>query len=285
MRPNVIVERWRFWRTRIDRALDEVLSSIPEVRAVDAAKYIVEGGKRFRGFLTILVAEELGGNGGRALDAAVALELVHASSLALDDIIDEDTVRRGKPAAWVALGVQRTVMVSNLLIPLAQTIVYRSYGVRALERTIAAWLDVSRGEVIDAFYLADELPSEAYYKIVRLKTGALFRLSAELGAIAAGREDLLEAAALFGEKLGLAYQLADDTVDLVLESRGRSVKPSTGYLLFRRLVGSSVSRALELLRQAVDEAVEAAARLRSKILALIPSFMASAMLEEAGVSL
>ncbi len=279
------MKRWMKWRSRIEKSLKAALSMIPEHRAIDAVRYIVEGGKRFRGFLTILVAEELGGNGENAIDAATALELVHASSLALDDIIDEDTVRRGRPAAWVAIGVSKTVMVSNLLIPLAQMIVFTRYGVRALERTVKAWLDVSRGEVLDAFYVADELPTDYYYRIVTLKTGALFRLSAELGAIAAGRDDLVDAAGFFGERLGIAYQVADDLVDLVLENRGKRIKPSTGFLLFRRLTGGSVSKALSLLRDVVDKAVKAAEPLGSTLLASIPGFMAAKMLEEVGLEL
>ncbi len=288
MRPPAaeIAERWEAWRARIDELIGRVVSSVPAAAAVGVARYIAEGGKRLRGFLTILVAEELGGRGDDALDAAVAVELVHASSLALDDIIDGDTVRRGRPAAWVAFGVARTVMVSNLLIPLAQSMVFRRYGDLALRRTVEAWLDASLGEVYDAFYSPDELPPEAYLRIARLKTGALFRLAAELGAIAAGRDDLLAAAGGYGEALGLAYQVADDLVDLALELQGREVRPSTGYALFKRLVGSSTSRAFELLRGVVGEASRLAEAMPGvRLLPHVPSFMVNAMLREAGLSL
>jgi geranylgeranyl pyrophosphate synthase len=286
MSADEIVSRWKRWRSRIEEALERVVAGITVAEAIGVARYIVAGGKRFRGFLVVLVAEELGGRGEDALDAAVAVELVHASSLALDDIIDSDTVRRGKPAAWVAFGIPRTVMVSNLLIPLAQLIVAKRYGAIALERTVTAWLNTSLGEVYDAFYSADELPRDSYTRIARLKTGSLFRLAAELGAIAAGREDLLQAAGSYGEALGYAYQVADDLVDLALEARGRSIKPSTGYMLFKKLVGGSTEEGLRMLRKAVSEASRAAEKLPgARLLPSLPSFMANAMLQEAGLSL
>ncbi len=281
-----ILMLWRKWRRVIDERLDAIVSGIGEARAIDAAKYIVMDGKRFRGFLTVLVSMQLGGRGEDAVDAAVAVELVHAASLALDDIIDADTVRRGRPAAWITYGIGRTVMVSNLLIPLAQRIVAEKYGCKAVERTISAWLSTSLGEVLDVYYGGDELPPETYHRIARLKTGALFRLATELGAYAAHKEEYVEVFGRFGELLGYAYQVADDTVDLARELNGGRVAQTTGYRLFKKLTGSSVERALDLVAKAVHEAEELGSRLPGgELLKFLPRFMAEAMLSEAGLRL
>ncbi len=283
---DALVAVWKRRKELIDKGLERVLVELPEAVAVDVAKYIVEGGKRLRGFLVIEVAEALGGKAEKALDAAVAIELVHAASLALDDIIDNDYVRRGKPAAWIAFGIPKTVMVSNLLIPYAQRIVFNSYGVEALRRTVNAWLDVSRGEVLDAFIPLESMAPEMYVAIVRLKTAALFRLAAELGAIAAGKNNLADELGRYGEILGVAYQFADDIVDAVREERGEEVAETKGYILFKRYCKGDIAYALRKLRELVEEAVTLSHKLfgeTSTVLTRLPVFMVKAMLSEVGL--
>jgi len=250
-------ERWRQAKTLIDKAIEEKLRQLPEINAVEAARYIARGGKRLRGFIVIELAEELGANLDDAIDGAVAVELVHASSLALDDIIDEDYTRRGMEAAWVRYGLKKTVMVSNLLIPFAQEIVDKSYGHEALKRTVKAWLDISRGEVIDAFSDPSRLDKDTYLEMIRLKTGALFRLAAELGVIAARRFDLLPLASRLGETLGVMYQIADD----IRDSRNvEKLSKEPSLQLFRRWAPSE-EKARNYIRQLASWAAELTERL------------------------
>ncbi len=240
-----LLERWRQLKTRIDAAIEDRLKELPEAEAISVAKYIALGGKRLRGFLVVEFASSLGADEDDALDAAVAVELVHAASLALDDIIDEDIVRRGKKAAWVSFGIKKAVMVSNILIPFAQNIVYQRYGSLALLRTVAAWLDISRGEVIDAFYDADHIDPLLYIEMVRLKTGALFRLSAELGAIVAKAYDIIDSVSEIGENIGIMYQVADDIKD----SNDPMKRNEPGLRLFRRwLNGKGPEKALSFIK-------------------------------------
>jgi len=272
-----VVERWRLARAEIDAAIDSWLGELPEASVVDAARYIAMGGKRLRGFLVLEAAESLGASRDAAIDAAVAVELVHAASLALDDIIDEDVTRRGFEAAWVRFGLKKTVMVSNLLIPFAQRIVEMKYGGEALERTVAAWLDISRGEVIDAFLPPEKLAPETYMEMIRLKTGALFRLSAELGVLAAGRRDLLEVASHYGETLGIVYQIADD----IRDSRDpRKLEREPSLRLFIRWMGGDTSKPLDTIERLIREAESLAEKMApgSYTLRVLPRFIVNAML-------
>ncbi len=272
-----IEERWRRARIVIDKAIDEAVSKLPEANAVEAARYIARGGKRLRGFIVVELAEELGGSMSDAIDGAVAVELVHASSLALDDIIDEDITRRGMEAAWIRYGLKKTVMVSNLLIPYAQRIVDQAYGEEALRRTVKAWLDISRGEVLDAFADPQRLPDNTYLEMIKLKTGALFRLAAELGVIAARRLDLLQAASKLGELLGVMYQIADDIRDS-RDPEKLSKEPS--LRLFRRWAPSE-EKALDYIRSLAEKAAELTARLiggGSYSFHRLPLFIVRAML-------
>jgi len=269
-----IVKLWKDVRRLIDERLDEVLNEFGEASLVNAAQYVVSGGKRFRGFLTIVVAKELGARIEDALDAAIAIELVHAASLALDDIIDADVFRRGKPAAWVTLGVSKAVMTANLLVPYAQRIVRQRYGSYALERTVEAWLKTSQGEALDAFASKAD-----YLTVARLKTGALFRLAAELGAIAArGDNSIVKLAGEYGEALGVAYQIADDVVDLLVGIE------SPGANMLVEWLGTTNPKAG--IREAYRAAIQAAKLAEelagaSTLLVELPIFMVKTMLAEA----
>ncbi len=271
---KLILRLWDEYRGIIDARINELLTYLPEAELVHASKYICSGGKRLRGFLTMVIAKELGGDPWKALDAAVAVELVHASSLALDDIIDLDYERRGRPSAWIAIGVSKTVMVSNLLIPYAQQLLLRRYGGLALELSIRAWLDVSRGEVCDAF--GENACSIDYIELIKLKTGSLFRLSAELGALASGRLETLRDVSLYGELLGTAYQIADDIVDYI-----QNGEKEFSLKLFSKWCNGSISKALEKLRKLVEQVEDyAASKLGSPLLASIPRFTVNKMLSQ-----
>ncbi len=274
---SVIMEYWRKWRKLIDDRIRQVLRELGEAEVVNVASYICEGGKRFRGFLTLLVADAMGGVPENAVDAAVAVELVHAASLALDDIIDLDYERRGRPAAWVAKGVSKTVMVSNLLIPYAQRIVLERYGTEALRRTIRAWLEASRGEVCDAF--SPNACGLGYLELVRLKTGSLFRLASELGAIAAGGTGKVDLIAEYGEMLGIAYQVADDIADA---ANPKTQQP--GLALFLEWCGKSIAKAVEELRRMVERIEEYAHQIiGDERLIQLPRFTVNVILEKVGV--
>ncbi|ABM79895.1 polyprenyl synthetase family protein [Hyperthermus butylicus] len=272
-----LVEHWKKLRSLVDDAIKQWIARLPEAHAVRVAEYIARGGKRFRGFLVLEIARSLGGRIEDALDAAVAVELIHASSLALDDIIDEDVERRGQKAAWVEYGVKKTVMTVYLLVTFAHKIVEERYGFRATSRTITATLNISRGEVLDAFTDPDSLPPEYYLETVKLKTASLFRLAGELGAIVAGREDLYGEAGLYGEYLGLMYQVADDIVD----SRTGTISfPSAR--MFRKWLGSEgIEKAYKFIANLLTEAEKLAEKLAAtpdSYLPILPEFIVSAML-------
>ncbi len=202
------------WRKIIDEKLEEMIERDYEGKAIEVSKYILMDGKRLRGSLAIMVATSLGGTEEDALPAALALEMVHAASLSIDDIVDEDEVRRGKPSAWVAYGVKNTVMVSNLLIPQAILLI-KTYGFKAMKRVIEVWKVISKGEIWDVYGPPRKIdPWSDYLKVIEAKTASLFALSTYLGALAAGRDDLAKTSWDYGLYLGLAYQMADDLGDM-----------------------------------------------------------------------
>ncbi|MEM4970009.1 MAG: polyprenyl synthetase family protein [Sulfolobales archaeon] len=257
-----------------------------EGEVLEIINYMSKGGKRFRGILTILVCETLGGRVDDALDAAVAIELVHAASLALDDIIDFDTIRRGSLASWIRYGISKTVLISNMLIPKAQLMIER-YGFDALVKVIEAWLQATSGEVMDVFG-----PSSAvagYETLARLKTGSVFKASTFLGARAArAGKNLEDLSTSFGENLGILYQIADDLVDVLLE---KIDERTHGIKMFMEWLGSKKRE--EVIERALSKISIYIKRLETMIsrypknryrdyLSIIPRYMVYSMLKEAG---
>ena len=167
----------------------------------------LEGGKRVRGTLTLLVCDALGGKREDALERAAAIEFIQASSLAHDDFLDGDERRRGRPALWVELDPKRAILLADILFASAQLQMQEQS--REDGRILAeAIRDVAYGAAIES--LAD-------YKslVVPKKTGALFAAAAKFGAIAAkSSKDVIERSYKYGMLVGSAFQLADDVTDV-----------------------------------------------------------------------
>ncbi|MCE4614000.1 MAG: polyprenyl synthetase family protein [Desulfurococcales archaeon] len=299
---KIIVDEWLQAKDMIDDKLKE-FSIDKHGQVLEIQRYITEGGKRFRGFLTILTTKALGGDPLEALDAAVAVELVQAASLALDDIVDVDEFRRNKKASWIAHGVSKTVLVSVLIISVAQRIVEK-YGFKAIMHVIRAWEQTTRGEVADSF-LYPILKPEDYENVAIYKTGALFRLAVILGAISSGEDEYIDILNKYGDSLGLAYQIADDMVDLanVLPDSTKWGDLQSGVRLFVKYLDPNrnwkesevpdyryyIERGIEKLKVVIEEAGKLLWSLPdnkyTRALALIPYFMSEKMLEEANLSL
>jgi len=282
-------------RRLIEEAIQELLADEDVSALPDVARYILAGGKRFRGSLTLIVAEALGGGREQALPAAVAIELVQAATLALDDIIDGDEVRRGRLAAWLKYGLSRSVMASLLLIPLAQKLV-ENLGFKALYHVIRAWEATVRGEVLDSFF-NERVPPDRYLEICKLKTGSLFRLATILGALAAKADDeTVEQLARYGDLLGIIYQLADDITDYTLHTTGKGKPLEPGLQIFIKWAKNQgaetpeeiTAAALAYLRDRIQEAQEIIQNLQAdpakkQILHAIPHYIAHRMLAEANL--
>lgn len=295
-RSDAVVREWLRVKRLLEPKLAEIARAGSESGVVEVSEYIIRGGKRFRGFLVVLVSEALGAKAEDALDAAVAIELVHSASLALDDVIDQDLERRGMKVAWIVHGLSRTILASLLMIPVAMRITER-YGFKAIMHITRAWESTVRGEIADVF-LSGSLPPKAYMELASLKTGSLFKLAGVLGALAAGRRDAIPVVEEYGDLLGKAYQLADDITDYTAYLRGSRSKLDPSERLFERwareVLGASsgddvVEKAKRELLRIVLDASKAASRLpageKREVLEAVPVFMAEKMLEEANLTL
>jgi len=198
-------------RDRVEARLEAVLDGTEPTQLREQVRHVaLSGGKRVRPTLTVLVCDALDGDSETAVEFAVGIELVHSASLVIDDIIDESDLRRGTPAAWTAFGHGPAILTSDGL--LGEAFALFAVDERAMRRVSEALFELGQGEATE---LTDSPDSEeAYIKLARRKTGALFRAAAELGAIAADANDeTVEAIGQYAERVGVAFQMRDDVLD------------------------------------------------------------------------
>jgi len=174
----------------------------------------LSGGKRVRPVVTLLVCEACGGDPEDAVDFAVGIELVHAASLVVDDIIDRSPVRRGVDSAWAAFGHGPAIVASDGL--LGEAFALFSGTPAAMQVVAESMVELGEGEATEL--AARPTTEDEYMELARRKTGALFRAGAELGAIAAGADGfIIEAFGDYAERVGVAFQIRDDVLDATAE--------------------------------------------------------------------
>ena len=174
----------------------------------DSYRYVVEGGKRLRPTLTLLVSEALGGDRQVALDLACSAELTHCASLCLDDILDGHGERRGKAALHLAEDLRQAVTTGFTLPSIALNLAAQ-HGAACAQTLSEAWVSMCLGAYLEE--TPETVSWEAYRRNIELKTGRLFAAASAFGALASGRE--AESFRRFGLHLGVAYQMADDIQD------------------------------------------------------------------------
>jgi geranylgeranyl pyrophosphate synthase len=199
---------------RVERRLSELASEHGATLARHAGATIAAGGKRLRPLLIFVAAgalEEVAAD--RVVRSAVAVELIHSASLVHDDVLDHAPVRRGQPTVVAAAGRTIATATGDLLFSRAFAELAGS-GERADVRALsAASSALAHGELIqraDAWNVA--VPLERYLERCELKTGSLFAAACRLGALAADGPDA--ELATFGRRIGLAFQLLDDVLDV-----------------------------------------------------------------------
>lgn len=172
-------------------------------------------GKRLRPILTLLSAAALGKVEEAVLHACVSLELVHTASLVHDDIVDESNMRRGQESVNVLLSPQAAVLVGDYLLAKSLQHSAQTRNVDVVSCIAAASELLSDGELIQLYALdSDKIEESVYYKVIERKTASLFSTCAKLGAmLGGGTPEQIEVLRLFGEYLGVAFQIRDDMLD------------------------------------------------------------------------
>lgn len=216
---------------RLDRVEDRLRAAVAYADPIvdEAAHHLVNaGGKRLRPLLTLLAAEL--GDGARAevLDAAVVVELTHLASLYHDDVMDSAPLRRGAPAAHEIWGNSQAILVGDLLFSRASTTV-AGLGPEAVLIQAGTFERLCLGQMHESMGpRPGSDPVRHYLQVLADKTASLIATSARLGAMFAGcTPEVIETVAAFGERIGVAFQLADDVLDLTSDGELSGKTPGT----------------------------------------------------------
>ncbi len=219
---------------QVETGIERVWRGEPGFLGRAAQRALSGRGKRLRPSIVLLAAE----CAGRATDASVALagvvEILHAASLVHDDVVDESTSRRGRRSANAMWGNKVSVLLGDYLIARALDLIPsgETEWLAPLVARVAG--QMCAGQVQEIRAAGAPLSEEEYVSIVRAKTASLFWLCGHIGArTGGGSPEAVEGLAAFAESFGVAFQFADDILDLI-GTNGKSGKPQGRDLAERK---------------------------------------------------
>ncbi len=178
--------------------------------------HIKTGGKRFRALLTLGSAKLCGyKKGGRDINLAACVELIHGATLMHDDVIDISEVRRGKKTTNSIWGNQSSILVGDYLLSRCFEMMVEDGNLEILKLLSSTSSKIVQGEILQLENNKSiDMLEETYLQIISLKTASLFSAATKVGAILAEKENKKkEALEFYGKNLGLTFQIADDTLD------------------------------------------------------------------------
>ena len=247
----------------VDAALDEALpgeANYPPV-IFQAVRYsLLAGGKRLRPILCLAAAEAAGGDYRAVLPVACALEMIHTYSLIHDDLpaMDDDDLRRGRPTSHKVFGEAVAILAGDALLTEAFAQMSAADRMPRIppDRILRAVHDIARaagfwgmvgGQVMDIQSETAAADEETLLYIHTRKTGAMIGASVRAGAILVGAQTgEIEALAAYGRHVGLAFQIADDILnvegDRMALGKGTGSDAVRGKLTFPQLMGLDASR-------------------------------------------
>jgi octaprenyl-diphosphate synthase len=194
------------------RMASEHAPRIPEVTA-----HLVEaGGKRLRPMLTLATARMCGYEGEDHVKLAATVEFIHTATLLHDDVVDGSSQRRGRPTANLLWDNKSSVLVGDYLFARSFQLMVETGSIRVLDILADAAATIAEGEVLQLTTAANlATDADTYLKVVRGKTAALFAAATEVGGVIAARPAAeVEALRVYGDALGIAFQMVDDLLDV-----------------------------------------------------------------------
>jgi geranylgeranyl diphosphate synthase type II len=264
------------WRRRVDEELEKILpgGDQPPPSIHQAMRHSVfAGGKRIRPILCLEAGRLFGGDEAALLRAGSALELIHTYSLIHDDLpaLDNDRLRRGQPTCHVAFGEATAILAGDALLTLAYEVL-STPGLMPAGRQVRVIHELSRaigtlggmvgGQVVDLETTQASADAATLEYIHAAKTGAFILAAVRSGAICAGAEEAdLERITTYGRKIGLAFQIADDLLDVLgsQEAMGKTLGKDERQHKATYPAVHGVEKSKQIAEQLVGKACEALA--------------------------
>ena len=178
--------------------------------------HIQTGGKRLRALLTLGSAKLCNySKGGRDINLATCVELIHAATLMHDDVIDASDVRRGKKTINSIWGNQSSILVGDYLLSRCFEMMVEDGNLEILKLLSSTSSKIAQGEILQLQHKGEiDMLEETYLQIINAKTAVLFSAATKVGAILTKKKSKeKEALEFYGKNLGITFQIADDTLD------------------------------------------------------------------------
>jgi octaprenyl-diphosphate synthase len=178
--------------------------------------HLKTGGKRLRALLTLHTSKLCGyKKGGRDINLAACVELIHAATLMHDDVIDKAEIRRGKKTLNTIWGNQSSILIGDYLLSRCFEMMVEDGNLEVLRLLSSTSSEIAQGEVLQLQHKGEvDMLEETYLKIISSKTASLFSAATKVGGILSDKDSKFkEALKFYGKNLGLTFQIADDTLD------------------------------------------------------------------------
>lgn len=272
----------------VDKFIYQLLKDRKPVVLYQASRHLIKaGGKRLRPYLTLKACEAVGGNKADAIPFAAALEVLHNFTLVHDDIMDNDSKRRGNPTVHTEYGTSVAICAGDLLFAKVYDSMIRyapkdmpaEIILTCVENATTATILICEGQTLDVLFPeSQEVSEEDYIFMVEGKTSALFKACSEIGAIVGrGTDEQVKALGRFAWDAGIAFQIVDDILGIMAdeETLGKPVGSDlregkqTLIIIHALRTGSPEQKAVLMKVLGVDDAsvedIEAAKHVLQKI--------------------
>lgn len=248
-----------------DRLASAVEKDDPRLLYEPTRYILAGGGKRIRAVLVMLAAEAVGGNGHDALDAGVAVEMLHNFTLVHDDIMDSAATRRGRMTVHTKWDEGTAILVGDVMIGLAYRMLGRTIPPNALQVFDAftrGIIDVCEGQTLDReFETRSDITLDDYMHMIAMKTGRLVEMAAEVGGlVGGGTPEQIDALQCYARHIGQAFQIQDDLLDITADEAelgkkigGDVVEGKKTYLLVRAMESVTNGSDRPLLERLLSE--------------------------------
>ena len=225
---RALEERLRARMAVVEQRLEETVRSEAPFITEACRHLLAAGGKRFRPLLVLLAAEAGDPARDEVVTAACVVELTHLASLYHDDVMDEAMMRRGADSANARWDNHVAILAGDWLFSRSSSLT-AELGAEAVGIQAETFRRLVEGQILETLSAVDgHDPLEHYLRVVEGKTGSLIATSARYGAMFAGASDEVVAALTeYGEKVGIAFQLSDDLLDIGSESDESGKTPGT----------------------------------------------------------
>ena len=215
MKTNPLLGTYAPYISRINEALLTEMKSHSDSEFHEPLLYSLNDGKRIRPLILTLSAECFGEMDDNVMSAACAVELLHTESIIHDDIIDNEILRRDRDPFYIKFGYNTSVLSGDYVLGMILAIAARLDNPRITSELARTAMLMSEGEMIEGRLVGSrDVTFDDYLKTIQYKTATAFEAAARIGAImGGGSHDNVESLAVYGQNMGIAYQIRDDLLD------------------------------------------------------------------------